>query len=111
MDEEAWRQRIEWKLDRLAHAVTCLALATRTPLLPSLPPRRRSALWPIVALAAFLHRPADRNRRCRNTSVAAMPRTRSWRGGEGLVVLAVLLQPLCPRARPARQSELELTLA
>jgi hypothetical protein len=50
-NEEAWRQRIEWKIDRLAHHVNCLSLAvsSRTPLLPSLPPpRRRSTLWPIV---------------------------------------------------------------
>jgi len=60
MDEEAWRRRMEWKLDRLAHHVSFLSLAvsSRTPLLPSLPPprRRRSALWPIVfrLLASYL---------------------------------------------------------
>jgi hypothetical protein len=59
-EEEAWRRRIEWKIDRLAHHVTCLSLAasSRTPLLPSLPPpsRRRSPLWPIVIrlLASYL---------------------------------------------------------
>ena len=48
-EEEAWRRRIEHKIDRIAYHLTCLALAARTPLLPSLPPpRRRSALWPIV---------------------------------------------------------------
>lgn len=57
LDEEAWRRRIERKLDRLAYHVTCLALAARTPLLPSMPPRRqRAPLWPIIVrlLASYL---------------------------------------------------------
>jgi hypothetical protein len=58
-EEEAWRRRIEWKLDRLAHHMTCLSLAvsTRRPLLPSLPPPlRRTPLWPVIArlLASYL---------------------------------------------------------
>jgi hypothetical protein len=37
------------KIDRLAYHVSCIALAARTPLLPSFPPpRQRNALWPIV---------------------------------------------------------------
>jgi len=50
-EEEAWRRRMEWKLDRVAHHVSCLSLAvsSRTPLLPSMPPRRRrSPLCPFV---------------------------------------------------------------
>lgn len=59
LDEEAWRRRIEWKIDRLAHHVTCLTLAVsaRRPLLPSMPPRRqRVPLWPIIVrlLASYL---------------------------------------------------------
>jgi hypothetical protein len=56
-EEEAWRRRIEHKIDRLAFHVSCLALAARTPLLPSLPPpRRRRTLWPIIIrlLASYL---------------------------------------------------------
>jgi hypothetical protein len=58
MDEEAWRRRIEWKLDRIAYHLTCLALAARTPLLPSFPPRPRPRmpLWPILVrlLASYI---------------------------------------------------------
>jgi hypothetical protein len=56
-EEEAWRRRIEWKLDHIAYHLTCLALAARTPMLPSLPPpRRRTPLWPIFVrlLASYL---------------------------------------------------------
>jgi hypothetical protein len=37
-EETAWRRRMEWKLDRLAHHVTCLLL-TQTAGPPPLPPR------------------------------------------------------------------------
>jgi len=55
--DEAWRQRLEHKIDRLGYHLTLLALAQRTPLLPSLPPqRRRTPLWPFLVrlLASYL---------------------------------------------------------
>jgi hypothetical protein len=70
-EEEAWRRRIEWKLDRLAYHVTCLSLATRRPLLPPPPSRRqRVPLWPDrlppagqLRVAGAGHAPASRSAR------------------------------------------------
>ena len=56
-EDDAWRRRIERKIDRLGYHVTLLALASRRPLLPSMPPPRpRTPLWPVLArlLASYL---------------------------------------------------------